>query len=236
MATAVQPAWVAPPPAPRKKALGEGSAPWPRPPRKKEKKRTSTRPHGGASKMDGSLAEEFQAQLNQAQLVADRELAEQLQMKENSFQLPRATDSKATPHSVFPPQSLLDTIRSKKFPQLRKTPPTGTTPTEATPTGATPTEGSLKRKLGSLISRKVFKNSSSVAPGNPSWRSKISLATPPGATPPLPPPPPPLPPSQRSLLSPRQGMLRDVRAHAATVARKLKPVQTIEKRAFRVGQ
>ena len=272
----------APPPGPRKKALGEGSAPWPHYVTSQQGSPWAhsveeTRPHA-TSKLaaDTMLARDMQAQLNQAQLEADRELAEQLQMKENSFMLPSATDPKATPTSIFPPQPLLDSIKSKMFPRLKHV--------ETTPTQAPPTESSLKKKLGSLIPRSLSRtppssrNNSSTPAVVATPPSKI--ATPPSkmaprvksreppsyhayqniggfshyheytappverhvvgasaAAPPRPPPPPPPPPAVRKHQpSPHQLMLKDIQAHSAAIARKLRPVQTVEKRAFRVGR
>ena len=271
MATAVQQAPRAPHPEPRKTALGEGNAPWPRRQEKKVKKRI------GEDK-DVMLARELQAQHDVAQLQADRELAEQLQMKENSFQLPRATDPKTTPTSIFPPQPLLNSIKSKMFPQLKHV--------ESTPTKeAPPTQSSLRRKLSSLIPRSFSTKPSPPPSSSPALSSskepvKPELVTTPRSkmaprvrvreelpsypnyqniagfsryhehtAPPVethtvgamaadsrPPPPPPPPPAVRRIpLSPRQLMLKDVRARGADVARKLRPVQTVEKRAFRVG-
>lgn len=266
----------APPPGPRKKALGEGSAPWPHyvtsqqgsPRAHSVVEDEETRPHT-TSKLaaDTMLARDMQAQLNQAQLEADRELAEQLQMKENSFMLPPATNPKATPTSIFPPQPLLNSIKSKMFPRLKHV--------ETTPTQAPPTESSLKKKLGSLIPRSLSRTP-------PSSRNNTStpevVATPPSkmaprvksreppsyhayqniggfshyheyTTPPVerhvvgasaavhPPPPPPPPPAVRKHQpSPRQLMLKDIQAHSSAIARRLRPVQTVEKRAFRVGR
>ena len=286
----------APPPGPRKKAVGEGSAPWPHYVASQQGSPWAhsiveeTRPHATSEwAVDTMLARGLQAQLNQAQLEADRELAEQLQMKENSFMLPPATDPKATPTSIFPPQPLLDSIKSKMFPRLKHV--------ETTPTQAPPTESSLKKKLGSLIPRSLSRTphssrNNSSTPGvvatPPSKMatppSKMApppskMATPPSkmaprvrsreppsyhayqniggfshyheyTTPPVerhvvgasaaaapPPPPPPPPPAVRKHQpSPRQLMLKDIQAHSAAIARKLRPVQTVEKRAFRVGR
>ena len=178
----------------RKHALGEGSAPWP--------------PYMGRGEVSGQQPPAGDQQLTQLQL--DMQLARQLQMRENSFLLPQDSDRTSSGSSVFPPQPLLDTIKQKKFPPLKHV--------EATPTEATPTESSLRKRLGSLLTRKKSKKS---ATGS-------SQAPPP-------PPPPALPPARRHL-SPRQVLLREVQNRAPTVARQLKPVQTIEKRAFRVGE
>ncbi|CAI8048431.1 Probable serine/threonine-protein kinase SIS8 [Geodia barretti] len=269
MATAVQQTPRAPHPEPRKTALGEGNAPWPRRQEKKVKKRI------GEDK-DVMLARELQAQHDVAQLQADRELAEQLQMKENSFQLPQATDPKTTPTSIFPPQPLLNSIKSKMFPQLKHV--------ESTPTKeAPPTQSSLRRKLSSLIPRSFSTKPSPPPSSSPALSSskepvKPELVTTPRSkmaprvrvreelpsypnyqniagfsryhehtAPPVEthtvgamaadsrPPPPPPPAVRRIPLSPQQLMLKDVRARGADVARKLRPVQTVEKRAFRVG-
>ena len=273
----------------RRQALGEGHAPWQRYTRHQETSEGMQQETIDQGTGDQAVARELQAQLLRAQEQTDRELAEQLQMKENSF---RATDTVALPTSVFPPQPLLDTIKSKKFPQLKHV--------EATPTDATPTESvPLKKRLGSLLSKARYKmrKSGNTSPADvtaappsgtrPSSKNKSTAAklqaTPPAhvprgqvsfaanksapvfgdyqniagfshyddyATPqtmkttvgtmsgtyrPPPPPPPPPPPSLR-LLSPRQHLLREVQSRAPTVARQLRPVQTIEKRAFRVGK
>ena len=266
---------------PRKRYLGEGNAPWPR-----------YEEREGKIHSDSTVARDLQTQLNQVQFLADRELAEQLQMKENSFQ---ATDPVTQTHSIFPPEPLLKTIRTKQFPQLKHV--------ETTPTKTTPTNESLplRKKFGSMFS-KAFKNITSsneegstpqsppttkkynmkkktskrVNPqvenvkvqSSPIPRSKMSStsisqgtnhsayqnisgfsryddhiappverATVGASSRPIPPPPPPLPISIRGQrLSPRQSLLQDVRKKAPTVARQLRPVQTIEKSAFRVGK
>ena len=301
MAVAMQSKFVTvPPPGPRKSTLGEGSTPWPGYVTGKQKKKVhgvlpvqDTRRHDterGNTIQDDRIEEDdddmvlainLQAQLDHAQLEADRELAKQLQMKENSFQ---ATGPTTTPSSVFPPQPLLDSIKSKMFPQLKHV--------ETTPTQAPPTDSSLKKRLSSLIPRSLSKKPSPSSSSSSSSRKKpvkpelvtTSLRkereTPPPKMPPLvrksqeppgypdyqniggfsrydkltappvkthvlgamsassppPPPPPPPPPSvKRFAPSPRQLMLKYIRAHGANVVRKLRPVQTVEKRAFRVG-
>ena len=279
--------------APRKRYLGEGSVPWPRYTEAKEKERET----------DKAVAMELQSQMREAQLQADRELAEQLQMRENSFQ---AAHNESQHHSVFPPQPLLDTIKKKKFPQLKhvEATPTETTPPETPPPGEVVP---LRRKLGSMFS-KAFKSRSSeggakggakggaesppssrrstkktAQPQSPQVRGQKSEVAVPvprskmsssslvrgtqhsaavyqnisgfehyedhvarpvnrvtvgslAASHPPPPPPPPPPLYRRDQIASRQGLLREVRNRAPTVARQLRPVQTIEKRAFRVGE
>ena len=224
---------------------------------------------------DVTVAREVQAQLELAQVQADRQLAEQLQMKEHSFQL---TDSVAPPTSVFPPQPLLDTIKSKQFPQLKHV-ESETTPTESKNNLLKTLK--TKKKTSSKAKMKLAKQS--VLPAE--WNLPAKVATPhhnysgetlpskaqlphssdhqtiPGRThhlehrtppdkktvgamtgrthpapPPAPPPPPPPTSRARFMPSPRQLMLKEVKHRAPTVARQLRPVQTIVKRPFRVGK
>ena len=245
---------------------------------------------------DTAVVRDLQAQLDIAQMEADHQLAEQLQMKENSFQFPTTSDNVAPPTSVFPPQPLLDTIKSKRFPELRhveeatrihtKAPPRKSkkaTPTkiEPMPEKAIPTKGKLA-SLASLVAKakprsptstskptkktkSLFSETTAHSSGKAGWSSSVDPPTKsakkkssksshyikswpmgktkapytqPGPPPPTPPPPPPVPPRRlaRHKPSPRQLMLKEVQARAPTVARQLKPVETIVKRPFRVGR
>lgn len=318
--------------------LGEHSAPWPRPQAntsrlktaiqhvaKKRKERKEKRGEveersvvRRAEDEDQLLAMELQKEMYVAQVEADHQLAEQLQLKENSFRAPgAASEPSSSSSSIFPPSSLLESIRSKKHRKLKHVTDTEAPPTrpEATPTNqeATPTKSKLDwllaktrhktppqnenravssqqsvptkkaksppskvapppskvapppSKVATHLSKKAPPPSamaSKVAPPPSKMVSKVaphgSKAAPPSkpsaqlkkaakkgspsrtATSAVPqaPPPPPIHHVRRPLVvpSPRQQMMKELRAKAPTVAKKLKPVQTVEKRAFRVGR
>ena len=255
----------------RRRYLGEGNAPWPPyvhprhldpTPRPPKVPRPPQVPQETNSE-DIAMALDIQAQLDQAQVEADRQLAEQLQMKENSF---HTADPVAPQKSLFPPQPLLDSIKSmgKKFSRSKHV-EEQTTPPEQ-PSEALP----LKKKLGSMLSKAVSKTTPSTSSHahqhypTPSKRGKKksgvqndmgyqnvgglsrgemmapvkskqgTMAS--SSHVPPPPPPPPLPGRRGRVLSPQQQMLKEVQSRAPTVARQLRPVQTVEKRAFRVGK
>lgn len=250
----------------RRHYLGEGNAPWPQyKTQQQQQQQQGTRGEGtGGEGIGGEELVYTTAALDiQAQLEADRHLAEQLQMKEHSFQL--AADPVATPHSVFPPQPLLDTIKSKKFPRLKHV------EDKATPTESDPEPLPLRKRLGSMLSKTMFKSRREPAkemthesipaltkhqkkqkarsvwshdkdrPTRPTAGKEVTVGAMPGNShtlppPPAPPLPPPPPPQGMRMLSPRQLMLKEVQTRAPTVARQLRPVETIEKRAFRIGK
>ena len=276
------------PPASRRRYLGEGNAPWPPYVQPSQLDHTPPAPrhpwvapqasqaprHPWVAPQDTNsddiaMALDIQAQLDQAQVEADRQLAEQLQMKENSFQ---TADPVAPQKSIFPPQPLLDGIKSmgKKFSRTKHA------EEQTTPPDKTYEALPLRKKLGSMLSKAVSKTTSSTSshthqhhppPSKMSSHAKKkseiqndtgyqnsagfshrkelmaplkskqgTMASSSHVPPPPPPPPPPPSGRRKGILSPRQLMLKEVQFRAPTVARQLKPVQTVEKRAFRVGK
>ena len=309
--------------------LGESSAPWPRPKANTSRLRTAvakTKKVVGMKERrsavrrtedgDQLLARELQREMDLAQMAADHQLARQLQLKENTFQAPGAA-SESSSSSVFPPRSLLESIKSMKAPRLKHVTDTEAPPTkpEATPTKpeTTPTkskldwlhskirhktppqnESSSQQAASPALSKKATSPPTKVAPHlskkapppskvaskvtPPPSKVASKVAPPPSKVAPPPskvaphgsksvppskpsahgkkvagrgspsgmptsaipqaPPPPPVQHVHRPFVvpSPRQQMMKELRAKAPTVAKKLKPVQTVEKRAFRVGR
>lgn len=194
-----------------------------------------------------------------ALMAQDEELAHQLQLRENSYLTPSDTKAK-----LFPPKNVLDMIKSssgKKTP-----PPSGSDATppihkatvkkKQTPVSKTNTSlfkfGSKKTaktvpsddnlsltSTKKVTSTKKAKIHSKHIPPLPS-----SQPPPPPRAPPLPPLPPslhpytkpqPVLPSRRSHSLKKQ-LLKEVKRSGRNTAQRLRPVETVEKRAFRVGR
>lgn len=136
--------------------------------------------------------------------------------------------SESVPVTVSPPQPVLDSIKSAhKHSLLLKPAPNISHTNQKSPV----TMPALKTRKSKVVTARHTSPPLKTPPPPPQ-------APPP---PPLAPPPPPvssMPQMQRSIsqISNRRRMLEQVRVSGKKVASKLRQVETIEKRAFRVGE
>ena len=150
--------------------------------------------------------------------------------------------SDEVPLSIRPPKEVLDSLKmvDSNNPFIKganKAPPTKkmATPTKKT---VTPTKKMATPTTHQEVMRKKAQSKSKVLASKP-LPPRAEVAPPP---PPPPPPlvakphPPPLYQRSRSVTSQRRVLLQEVRRSGKKVAARLIPVETIEKRAFRVGE